>query len=83
KRRIVKPELVATIARYLQPGGDVFLQSDVQEVALEMFDYFRQHPAFVVAGEFLPENPLGIPTERELSVLRRGLPVYRFLLRRS
>ncbi|MCS7287820.1 MAG: tRNA (guanosine(46)-N7)-methyltransferase TrmB, partial [Roseiflexus sp.] len=47
KRRIVKPELVATIARYLQPGGDVFLQSDVQEVALEMFDYFRQHPAFV------------------------------------
>lgn len=82
KRRIVKPELVAVIAQYLQPGGEVFLQSDVQEVALEMVEFFRQHPAFVLVGDHLPENPLAIPTERELSVLRRGLPVYRFLFQR-
>jgi len=82
KRRVVQPDLVAVIADYLQPGGDVFLQSDVLDVALDMYHHFHQHPQFQTQGEFLAENPLGIPTEREQSVLRRGLPVYRFLLRR-
>ncbi|MEN9214629.1 MAG: tRNA (guanosine(46)-N7)-methyltransferase TrmB, partial [Gloeomargarita sp. DG_1_6_bins_138] len=29
KRRVVQPDLVQVIADYLQPGGEVFLQSDV------------------------------------------------------
>lgn len=82
KRRVVQPDLVAVIANYLQPGGEVFLQSDVFDVALEMYQHFQTHPQFQTQGEFLTENPLGIPTEREQSVLKRGLPVYRFLLKR-
>lgn len=32
KRRIVQPQLVAAVAHLIAPGGQVFLQSDVQEV---------------------------------------------------
>ncbi len=82
KRRVVQPDLVAVIARYLQLGGEVFLQSDILEVALDMYAHFHNHPQFQIKGEYLAANPLGIPTEREQSVLKRGLPVYRFLFQR-
>ena len=35
------------------------------------------------AEEYGMENPLGVPTERERSVLERGLPVFRTLFRRN
>jgi hypothetical protein len=33
--------------------------------------------------EYIPENVLGVPTEREMSVLDKGLPVYRALVARN
>jgi len=80
KRRVVQPELVAQIAEYLATGGEVFLQSDVEEVAVEMRDRFYEHPAFrLKTPQWLPENPLAVPTEREVSTRDRGDPVYRSL----
>lgn len=78
KRRVVQPELVADLADFLVDRGTVFLQSDVEEVAVEMRDRFDEHPAFTRAHpHWLPTNPLPIPTERELMVLSFGDPVYR------
>jgi tRNA (guanine-N7-)-methyltransferase len=78
KRRVVQPELVQALATYLIPGGRVLLQSDVEAVAIEMCDRFRDHPAFVPQGtDWLSTNPLPVPTEREQSTLARGEPVYR------
>jgi len=84
KRRVVQPELVAELATYLAAGGVVLLQSDIQELAVEMCDRFGAHPAFQRQGEeqWLPENPLPVPTEREKSTLSRGEPVYRALYMR-
>lgn len=80
KRRVVQPELVAELAKYLVAGGEVFLQSDIQEVEEEMCDRFSEHPAFHrLQTEWLAENPLTVPTEREQSTLERGEPVYRAL----
>ncbi len=81
KRRLVQPELVDTLARYLTDGGVVFLQSDVEVVAVEMRDRFEIHPAFhrQDADTWLATNPLPVPTEREISTLSRGEPVYRAL----
>lgn len=81
KRRVVQPELVTELATYLAVGGEVFIQSDVEEVAIEMRDRFSTHPAFKPQGDgtWLAENPLLIPTERELATLKRGEPVYRTL----
>lgn len=78
KRRVVQPELVADLAEYLVSDGIVFLQSDVEDVAQEMCDRFSEHPAFQRSSEdWLPENPLGVSTEREDLTLSRGDAVYR------
>jgi tRNA (guanine-N7-)-methyltransferase len=81
KRRLVQPELVDTLATYLTAGGVVFLQSDIEAVAAQMCDRFESHPAFQKQGTdtWLATNPLPIPTEREISTLSRGEPVYRAL----
>jgi len=78
KRRVVQPQLVVELAAYLGSEGIVFLQSDVKGVAEEMCDRFEAHPSFQRQGEqWLAENPLPVPTEREKSTLLRGEPVYR------
>ncbi len=81
KRRIVQPELVDTLAAYLKDGGEVFLQSDVEGVAVEMCDRFEAHPAFHKQGTdaWLATNPLPVATERELFTLSQGESVYRAL----
>lgn len=121
KRRVVQPRLVAAVAALMAPGGRLFLQSDVLEVAEDMRDQFERAAAFAVApehavpgatfheasepaandeggegeveeeaepawesawaaGGWLKDNPLPVPTERELHVMGQGLPVYRILL---
>lgn len=80
KRRVVQPELVNYLAHYLGEGGEVFLQSDVEAVAIEMCDRFSEHSAFHRSqNDWLTENPFSLPTEREISTLERGEPVYRAL----
>jgi tRNA (guanine-N7-)-methyltransferase len=84
KRRVVQPELVADIAKYLPSGGEVFLQSDLEWVAQEMCDRFGEHPAFDRPhSHWLEPNPLGVPTEREISTLSKGLPVHRAIYRKQ
>lgn len=84
KRRVVQPELVAVLAKYLPAEGVVFLQSDVLAVAQEMVDRFAESPSFQRQGhEWLPENPLGVATEREKLTLGRRDPVYRAIFTRS
>lgn len=46
KRRVVQPETVAELAEYLPVGGVLFVQSDVEAVAVEMCDRVQDHPAF-------------------------------------
>ena len=78
KRRVVQPEVVEELAVHLSEGGRVFVQSDIEEVAIEMVDRFAAHPAFYRQdSNWLPNNPMPIPTEREASTLERGEPVYR------
>eukprot|EP00977_Amphora_coffeiformis_P005624 scaffold1181_cov152-Amphora_coffeaeformis.AAC.16 len=91
KRRVVTPKLVDTIAKFMPPSsGVVFLQSDVQPVLDDMRDRFAQVDKYFSLDavlhqehEYLPENPLGIPTEREVSVLEKDLPVYRVVFQRT
>lgn len=84
KRRVVQPEMVSELAAAMVPGGTVFLQSDVLEVATEMRDRFQSHLAFILHSDaWLPNNPLPVSTERETSTLERGEPVYRTLFTRS
>lgn len=81
KRRVVQPELVTELANYLAVGGIVFLQSDQKFIAVEMCQHFSENPAFAKMGteEWLAENPLPVPTEREIATQKKAEPVYRAL----
>lgn len=98
KRRVVTEELVQTLAAYMpKSSGDdaatvtatVFLQSDVKDVLDDMRERFRVFGADYFCDalggddEYISENTMGIPTEREISVLKQGLPVYRALFTRN
>ena len=88
KRRVVTRELVTTLAKFMPSGSTVFLQSDIQSVLDGMRFQFRAQSDYFVdeiqnVDEYLPTNLFGIPTEREISVLERGLPVYRTTFKRS
>ena len=77
KRRMVNEEMVETIARHLAPGGVVFVQTDIEFLAEEMFELFRASDKFV--EQRINENPFPVKTEREKAVEGKGLPVYRSL----
>ena len=80
KRRMVNEEMVDTIARRLAPGGRVFVQTDIEFLAEEMFELFRRDGRFGEAA--IDANPFPVKTEREKAVEDRGLPVYRAMFTR-
>jgi tRNA (guanine-N7-)-methyltransferase len=94
KRRVIQPELVQVIAQYLQPGCQALLQTDIYELAVEMHDMFEasqffrdKHTDRQIEGGYWMEDlgtiGQGIKTEREISVQRRGLPVFRSIFIRE
>ena len=77
KRRMVNADLVATVVDKLAPGGKVFVQTDIEFLAEEMFELFRVDERLVEIET--SEHPFPVKTEREISVEDRALPVYRVL----
>jgi tRNA (guanine-N7-)-methyltransferase len=75
KRRMVNAELVETVARHLAPGGQVFIQTDIEFLADEMFALFSADENFRTA--LIPENPFPVKTEREKAVEQKGQSVFR------
>jgi tRNA (guanine-N(7)-)-methyltransferase len=75
KRRMVKDEMASAAVRHLAPGGVIFVQTDVDFLAEEMFEIFRQFEN--LRETEVNENPFPVKTEREKSVENRNLPVYR------
>eukprot|EP00850_Spirogloea_muscicola_P008054 SM000042S15321 [mRNA] locus=s42:289108:291954:+ [translate_table: standard] len=96
KRRVLQEDLVQAIVKRLEPGGQVFIQSDVEGVARDMMDQLEQHagPSLAPAPQhcdgtaacadgWLLDNPLNIPTEREVYVLSMKERMYRRLYVRT
>lgn len=80
KRRMVNEEMVETIARHLTPSGRVFVQTDIEFLADEMFELFRADGRF--EKDKLDANPFPVATERERAVEGKNLPVYRSMFRK-
>jgi tRNA (guanine-N7-)-methyltransferase len=90
KRRVVTRELVNTLAASMPTDGTgiIFLQSDVQSMLDDMRFRFRESPVYFKDSledmtEYVPDNMMGVATEREVSVLKQGLPVYRCVFTRT
>ncbi len=77
KRRMVNAEMVATLANRLAPGGRVFIQTDIEPLAEEMFALFRANQRFQESPT--DKNPFPVKTERENAVEDKQLPIYRTL----
>ncbi|KAF7147082.1 hypothetical protein RHSIM_Rhsim03G0092500 [Rhododendron simsii] len=87
--------LVEAIADLLTPDGKVFLQSDIEAVAVRMkeqfFEYGKGKLALVEEhsdvdisqGGWLKENPYGVRSDWEQHVIDRGDPMFRIMLCKS
>ena len=75
KRRMVKDNLVETIVEHLKVSGKIFIQTDVDFLAAEMFAVFRENTS--LSEIEINENSFPIKTERENAVEEKGLPIYR------
>ncbi|MDB4957144.1 MAG: tRNA ((7)-)-methyltransferase [Myxococcales bacterium] len=86
-RRMVDATLVEGIAGIVRPSGEVFVQSDVWDIALDAMFVLESSGHFVnVAGEwsFWREgNPYGVRSWREQNAEETGLPIWRIMFRRS
>jgi tRNA (guanine-N7-)-methyltransferase len=81
KRRMVTSDLVETIVEHLKASGKVFIQTDVDFLAEEMFAAFRENTNLREIE--IAENPFPVKTERENAVEEKGLPIYRRLFEKS
>ena len=75
KRRMVNAEMVETVVNRLAVGGRIFVQTDIEFLADEMFELFRADKR--LTEDAIIENPFPVKTEREKAVEDKGLRVYR------
>jgi tRNA (guanine-N7-)-methyltransferase len=85
-RRMIDATLVAGIVRITRPGAEVFVQSDVWEIALDAMTVLEQTGQLTnVAGEWSfwrGGNPYGARSWREQNAEETGLPIWRMRYRR-
>ena len=88
KRLVMGAGLLESVARLLVPGGELYVQTDVEERAQLYEATILQNPAFVPAGDVegsarLAENPYGARSPREHHAIADGLPVHRMRFRKK
>jgi tRNA (guanine-N7-)-methyltransferase len=87
-KRLVMGELfLVEVARLLVPGGELFVQTDIEERANHYARIVTAHEAFEPAGDVngspeLIDNPYGARTPREHRAIADGLPIHRLRWRR-
>ena len=87
KRLLVQPGFLDQIARLLEPGGELFVQTDVEERAGGYEEIASLDDRFVAEGDApgsprLAENPYTARSSRERRAIADGLPVHRLRWRR-
>jgi len=75
KRRMVTGDLVEMVVEHLKVSGKIFIQTDVDFLAQEMFAVFRENTKLREIE--ISESPFQVKTERENAVEEKGLPIYR------
>jgi len=85
KRLVVGDVVLDHVARLLKPGGQLFIQTDVEERADLYEMVVNAHGAFrpIEATPRIAENPFGARSPREHRAIADGLPIHRLLWRRA
>lgn len=87
KRLVMGDAFLTEIARLLEIGGELLIQTDVEERAELYAKVVGENAAFVPAGDvegspIIADNPFGARSPREHRAIADGLPVHRMLWRR-
>ena len=82
KRIMLAPALVDEVARLLEPGGELFIQTDVEERAAQVEALLLADARFRPHGDApgsarLAENPYVARSPRERRAIADGLPIHR------
>jgi tRNA (guanine-N7-)-methyltransferase len=83
EKRLVLGDVVQNeIERLLVPGGELFVQTDVDHRAEQYRAFLDQRPALAASGDRpgdpgLSENPYGARSPREKRAITDGLPIHR------
>ena len=81
KRRVLKTNLLNSIAKSMNKDGEIFIQSDILKLfdsmtnTMDKSEYFNRKD--VGDMMLLDENPYNVKTDRELYSLKKNLPIYR------
>jgi tRNA (guanine-N7-)-methyltransferase len=84
KRRVVSADLVDEMVRGLAPGGEIFVQTDIFDIALEAMATLESEPSGRLRNHagpwsFFGENPYGARSRRERQCLAEGTKIWRLL----
>ena len=80
KRRLRGRDTLDPIAGLLQSGGEIFIQTDVEDRAQDFVTDLRAHEAFEVPDPpFVVDHAYGARSNREKRAIVDGLPIYRVL----
>jgi len=84
KRRVIGDALLTELERLMKPGGELFIQTDVEHRAAQYVAQLRKRTEFTLApgGGYVDENPFGARSNREKRAIEDGLPVWRIVATR-
>ncbi len=81
KRRVLQPKLLISLAKALNPGKQIFIQSDVLSIIDPMIELIELSNCFDedirLTTTLLDSNPFKVLTEREEYALIKKLPIYK------
>ena len=87
KRRVLKTNLLNSIAKSMSQDGEIFIQSDIFkliEYMTNMIDknrYFNRNDEGML--RLIDKNPYDVKTDREIFSLKKNLPIYRAMYIRN
>ncbi len=87
KRRVLKTNLLNSIAKYMSKDGELFIQSDILTLIESMTNtidrsiYFNRK--YIGNSRFIDKNPYNVNTDRELFSLKKNLQIYRTMYIRN
>ena len=95
KRLVIGSALLPEVVRLLVPGGELFVQTDVEDRALQYEAAIAEVAGLVAASAAtfetgaaprsprIAENPFSARSPREHRAIKDGLPIYRLLYRKA
>ena len=87
KRRVLKTNILNSIAKAMSKDGEIFIQSDIFKLIESMTNTIDKNRYFnrkdVGDISFINENPYNVKTDREIFSLKKNLLIYRAMYIRN